>query len=163
MTGVRPPAEITVYTLPWCPHCARAKALLRRRGLRFREVDGTAVKDFRRQMAALTGGFTMPQVVIDGEPIGGADRLAALDRCGVLTAIAAGEQFPITREVRRISPRSVIRWAGARVRGRDDVSAILRVRVTIDRAGRVVGTDHAPPAEAVEEKRNGEGMCPTAG
>ncbi len=29
------PAEITVYTLPWCPHCTRARALLKRRGLTF--------------------------------------------------------------------------------------------------------------------------------
>lgn len=144
MTQFQTPADITVYTLPWCPHCARAKALLRRHGLPFREVDGSGVADFRRQMAALTGGFTVPQVVIDGEPVGGADRLASLDRAGVLTAIAEGAQFPITREVRRISPRSVMRWAAARLRGRHDVSAARRVRVRIDRAGRVLGTDDAP-------------------
>jgi glutaredoxin 3 len=154
-------ADITVYTLPWCPHCARAKALLRRRGLPFDEVDGSGVPDFRRQMAALTGGFTVPQVVIDGEPIGGADRLASLDRMGVLTAIAAGEPFPIVRETRQISPRSVVRWAAARLRGRHDVSAIHRRRVTIDRAGRVLGTDDAPALKALEEARDGEGMCRT--
>lgn len=135
------PAEITVYTLPWCVHCARAKALLSRRGLTFGEVDGTGVPDFRRRLAALTGGFTVPQIVIDGEPIGGADQLAALDRIGVLTAIARGEQFPITREVRRTSPGSLLRWAAARARGRRGVTATHSTRVRIDRAGRVVRPD----------------------
>lgn len=163
MTQFEAPADITVFTLPWCPHCARAKALLRRRGLSFREIDGTAVADFRSQMAARTGGFTVPQVVIDGEPVGGAAQLASLDRLGVLAAIAAGEQFPITREVRRISPRSVVRWAAAWVRGRHDVSALQRVRVRIDRAGRVLDTDHALIPKALEEEQDGEGMRGTSG
>ena len=55
------PAEITVYTLPGCPHCVRARALLKRRGLAFREVDGTETPDFRARLADLTGGFTVPQ------------------------------------------------------------------------------------------------------
>lgn len=103
------PAEITVYTLPGCPHCVRARALLRRRGLAFREVDGTEMPDFRARLGDLTGGFTVPQIVIDGTPIGGADRLASLDRAGVLAAIADREPFPITRERRRSSPRLLAR------------------------------------------------------
>lgn len=162
MTQLEAPADITVYTLPWCPHCARAKALLTRRGLPFREVDGSGVLDFRRQMAALTGGFTVPQIVINGEPIGGADRLASLDRLGVLAAIAAGEQFPITREIRRVSPRSVARWAAGRVRGRHEVSAARRVRVRIDRAGRVIETEDTTDTETVKEEHDGESMCRTA-
>jgi glutaredoxin 3 len=141
MTCAEASPEITVYTLPWCPHCARAKALLRRRGLLFREVDGSGMPDFRRRMAALTGGFTVPQIVIDGDPIGGADRLASLDRLGVLAAIASGERFPIAREIRRASPRSLVRWVGARVRGRHDVPAAERVRVRIDRSGRVLTSE----------------------
>lgn len=146
MTGVQPPAQITVYTLPGCVHCARARALLRRRKLPFDEIDGRGARDFRRQLATLTGGSTVPQIVIDGEPIGGADRLAALDRAGVLAAIAAGEPFPIVHEIRRISPASLVRWAVARLRGRADVSPVKHVRVRIDRAGRVVGTDDIPHA-----------------
>ncbi|MGI9185152.1 MAG: glutaredoxin family protein [Solirubrobacteraceae bacterium] len=132
------PAEITVYTLLWCPHCARARALLNRRGLAFREVDGSETPDFRARLADLTGGFTVPQIVIDGTPIGGADRLASLDRAGVLAAIADRETFPIARERRRSSPRLLARWAGARIRGRRDVSPVQRVQVRLDRAGRVV-------------------------
>jgi glutaredoxin 3 len=163
MTRAQAPAEITVYTLPWCPHCARAKALLRRRELPFHEVDGSGVPEFRRRMAALTGGVTVPQVVIDGEPIGGADRLAQLDRLGVLTAIAAGARFPIAREVRHISLHSIVRWAAARVRGRRGVSAIQRVRLRIDRAGRVVATDHALDIGAVQVEHDGQAVCRNPG
>ncbi len=133
-----PSAEITVYTLPWCPHCARARALLKRRGLAFQEVDGSATRDFRGWLAELTGGYTVPQIVIDGTPIGGADRLASLDRAGVLAAIADRETFPIARERRRSSPWLLVRWAAARLRGRRDISPVRHVQVRLDRAGRVV-------------------------
>ncbi len=138
-------AEITVYTLPGCPHCVRARALLNRRGLAFRDIDGTETPDFRARLADLTGGVTVPQIVIDGTPIGGADRLARLDRAGVLAAIADHDTFPIARERRRTSPRRLARWAGARIRGRRDVSPVQRVQVRLDRAGRVVDTLNRDP------------------
>jgi len=152
-TAADRPAEITVYTLPWCPHCARATALLKRRGLAFREVDGTETPDFRARLADLTGGFTVPQIVIDGTPIGGADRLASLDRAGVLVAIVQGETFPIARERRRSSPRLLARWAAARIRGRRDVSPVKRVQVRLDRAGRVVEALHRDPQTDKGETR----------
>jgi glutaredoxin 3 len=154
--------EITVYTLPRCIHCTRAKALLARPGLDYREVDIAPIPDFRRRLVELTGGYTVPQIVIDGEPIGGADRLARLDRLGVLEAVASGDPFPIDREARRITPRSVARFATARLRGRHDVYAVDRVRVRIDRAGRVVETDHPSDPDRKEE-HDGEGMCRAAG
>ncbi len=147
------PAEITVYTLPWCPHCARATALLKRRGLAFQEVDGTETPDFRARLADLTGGFTVPQIVIDGTPIGGADRLAHLDRAGVLAAIADLETFPIARERRRSSPRLLARWAGARIQGRRDVSPVKHVQVRLDRAGRVVDALISDPQTEPGETR----------
>ncbi len=100
-------AVITVYTLPTCVHCVRAKALLARRGVRHEEVDVSGVPRFRHWLEEQTGGRTVPQIVIDGIPIGGADRLARLDRRGILSAIAENEQFPIAREQRRTSPHSL--------------------------------------------------------
>ncbi len=101
-------AVITVYTLPTCVHCVRAKALLARRGIRYEEVDVSGVPRFRHWLAEQTGGSTAPQIVIDGIPIGGADRLAGLDRWGILTA-SSGE-----------SPR--IPWRSGRQHG-SEVSA----------------------------------------
>lgn len=131
-------AVITVYALPTCIHCVRAKALLARRGIRYEEVDVSGVLRFRDWLQEQTGGSTVPQIIIDGIPIGGADRLARLDRWGILTAISENEPFPIRREQRRISPHSLAQWAAARLRGQRGVSALQRRELKLDRAGRIV-------------------------
>jgi len=141
-------AGITMYTLPTCVHCVRAKALLARRGIRYEEVDVSGVPRFRHWLAEQTGGSTVPQIVIDGVPIGGADRLAGLDRWGILTAIAENERFPITREQRRISPRSLAQWAAARLRGERAVSAVQRLELKLDRAGRIVEPSARAPTSS---------------
>jgi len=87
----------------------------------------------------------VPQIVIDGIPIGGADRLARLDRWGILTAIAENEPFPIAREQRRMSPRSLAHWAAARLRGQRGVSAVQRRELKLDRAGRIVEAGREAP------------------
>ncbi len=136
---------ITVYTLRTCVHCVRAKALLARRGIPYEEVDVSGVPRFRRWLREQTGGSTVPQIVIDGMPIGGADRLARLDRWGILTAISENEPFPIRREQRRISPHSLAKWAAARVRGQRGVSAVQRRALKLDRAGRIVEAKREAP------------------
>ena len=78
-----------MYTTRWCGYCVRAKALLESKGLHYEEVSVDDDPDFRRTLLELTGGFTVPQILIDGEPIGGYSELAALDRAGALTAAAA--------------------------------------------------------------------------
>ena len=45
--------------------------------------------DFRELLLERTGGFTVPQILIDGEPIGGYVELWELDRAGGLDALAA--------------------------------------------------------------------------
>ena len=136
----RQASAVDIYTLPWCPHCARAKALLAKRGLHYNEVDGSGQSDFRSRLRGLTGGATVPQIVINGTPVGGADRLARLDRMGLLQALARGETFPITHEQRRTSPTLLARWLVGRLRGRRDVAAFERRQVKLDHAGRIVET-----------------------
>ncbi|MFZ9035443.1 MAG: glutathione peroxidase [Francisellaceae bacterium] len=68
------PKEISLFTKPGCPHCARAKALLREKGLQFEEIilgENASVATLR----AVTGRQSVPQVYIDGKHIGGADDL----------------------------------------------------------------------------------------
>ena len=79
---------ITVYTTDPCARCIRAKDLLRRRNLRFEEVN--LVKDpvGRRELAAFTGHMTFPQIVIDGRPLGGFAELEAADEQGLLEGLA---------------------------------------------------------------------------
>ena len=76
-----------MYTTTWCGYCVRAKALLDGRGIPYEEIeldDGDPA--FRQKLMELTGGWTVPQIVIDGRPIGGYTELWRLDRDGRLAA-----------------------------------------------------------------------------
>jgi glutaredoxin 3 len=81
--------RIRMYTTPWCGYCVRAKRLLEARELAYEEIHLGDDPDFRSTLMKLTGGFTVPQVVIDGEPIGGYTELWELDRNGRLGELRA--------------------------------------------------------------------------
>jgi glutaredoxin-like protein len=71
---VRPPEPVTLFTKPGCPHCARAKAMLRQAGMAFEELSlGHGVSSSTLQ--AVAGASSTPQVFIGGKHIGGADAL----------------------------------------------------------------------------------------
>ncbi|MGZ4173432.1 MAG: glutaredoxin family protein [Solirubrobacteraceae bacterium] len=80
--------SVTVYTTEPCGHCRNAKALLERRGISFEEVNLAKDPDGRVELARRTGMMTFPQIMIDGEPIGGFNELVAADRAGLLAAVA---------------------------------------------------------------------------
>jgi len=74
--GVAQPAPVTIFSKPGCPHCARAKRLLREQSIGCEEIvlgrDATV-----RSVRAVAGADTVPQVFMDGVRIGGADELQA--------------------------------------------------------------------------------------
>lgn len=78
------PADVTVYTTKTCPHCLRAKDLLKRKGIPFREIDLTEDPKAREEAERRFGWMTVPLIVIGGRFIGGADELYALERSGEL-------------------------------------------------------------------------------
>ena len=78
--------RIRIYTTRWCGYCYRAKALLEARGLPYEEVSLDEDPAYRQTLRRLTGGWTLPQVVIGGDPIGGYTELLALARSGELDA-----------------------------------------------------------------------------
>ena len=80
-------ARIQMYTTRWCGYCVRAKALLDGRGLEYEEVSLDDEVGFRQKLLDLTGGWTVPQVLIDGRPVGGYTELWRLDREGRLDAM----------------------------------------------------------------------------
>ena len=82
-------ARIEMYTTQWCGYCERAKALLRQRGLSYEEIRIDDDPDFRAKLKEKTGGWTVPQIVIDGKPIGGYTELWQLDKSGALEELAA--------------------------------------------------------------------------
>jgi glutaredoxin 3 len=77
-------ARIRVYSTRWCGYCVRAKALLESRGIEYEEISLDSDPAFRRKLFDLTGGWTVPQILIDGRPIGGYTELWRLDRDGGL-------------------------------------------------------------------------------
>jgi glutaredoxin 3 len=82
-------ASITMYTTKWCGYCVRAKALLDGKGLAYDEIDLGDDPSFRARLQELTGGWTVPQIVIDGRPVGGYTELWQLDKSGQLDQLLA--------------------------------------------------------------------------
>ena len=81
--------HIRIYTTRWCGYCVRAKALLDGRGIPYEEVSLDDDPAFRQKLFDLTGGWTVPQIVVGDCPIGGYTELWKLDRIGELEKIAA--------------------------------------------------------------------------
>jgi glutaredoxin 3 len=82
--------KITIYTTPFCGFCHAAKALLKRKGAAFDEIDVSGNPAERQTMTALANGRrTVPQIFIGTRHIGGYDELSALDRDGALDALLA--------------------------------------------------------------------------
>lgn len=73
-SNAQPPVDVSLITKPGCPHCARAKQLLKKHHMTFEEIvlgqDATLLS-----LRALSGSTTVPQVFIAGQRIGSADDL----------------------------------------------------------------------------------------
>ncbi len=81
-------ADITIYTTALCGYCHRAKALLKRKGVGYTEIDVGMDSEKKREMVSRAGGKrTVPQIFIDGRHIGGSDELAALEARGKLDVL----------------------------------------------------------------------------
>jgi GrxC family glutaredoxin len=77
--------QIKIYTRSHCSFCYAAKSLLAKRGLMFEEIPVRGDPGAKKEMQDLTGGNTVPQILIDGKPIGGYTELVELDMDGELT------------------------------------------------------------------------------
>lgn len=70
---------VELYTAPWCGYCDAARRLLERAGVAYEEVE-VGRPGFHRMLEERTGAASVPQVLVDGRPIGGYPELAALLR-----------------------------------------------------------------------------------
>lgn len=83
-------ADVTIYTTMLCPYCFRAKALLDQKGVAYNEIDVGMDPDKRAEMETrANGGYTVPQIFINDQHIGGSDELAALEATGRLDGMLA--------------------------------------------------------------------------
>ena len=78
-------SEVEIYTTPICPYCVRAKSLLTKKGVGYKEIDVAEDVALRDAMTKRAGGRrTVPQIFINGKHVGGSDDLYALERKGEL-------------------------------------------------------------------------------
>ena len=82
-----PPVEI--YTTRWCGYCQAAKALLKRKGVAFKEIDASSSSERQSMIQRANGKMTVPQIFIGPVHVGGCDELHALERAGKLDTLLA--------------------------------------------------------------------------
>ncbi len=81
-------SNVTIYTMEFCPYCVRAKELMKRRGVAFKEVlvpmdDEAQWQDLEKR----SGMKTMPQLFNGDQLIGGFTELSALDQKDQLASL----------------------------------------------------------------------------
>ncbi|WP_273778453.1 MULTISPECIES: glutaredoxin 3 [unclassified Acinetobacter] len=83
-------AEVTIYSTTVCPYCIRAKQLLERKGVAYKEINlSNEAPEVRVELMQRTNHRTVPQIFINEQFIGGFDQLYALEREGKLDALLA--------------------------------------------------------------------------
>ena len=75
---------VKIYTITVCHACSSAKRLLTERSIAFEEINIEREGITREKLVELTGGRYVPQIIINGKPMGGYDNLLALDQKGEL-------------------------------------------------------------------------------
>ena len=79
-------SKVIIYSTSWCGPCANAKKLLAENGISYEEIDIEDKGMTRDDLFKITGGRTVPQIVVDGKTIGGYTDLVELDSNGLLTS-----------------------------------------------------------------------------
>jgi glutaredoxin 3 len=78
---------VTLYTTRFCPYCVRARRFLDEKGVDFEDIAVDHDPQLRREMTQRSGRFTVPQIWIGEQHIGGCDDLLHLARLGQLDAM----------------------------------------------------------------------------
>ena len=71
---------IKIYSANWWGSCQAAKKLLDDKGLSYEEINIETANISRKTLMELTGGYTIPQIIINDEPIGGFNQLLILNQ-----------------------------------------------------------------------------------
>ena len=79
--------SVIIYTTLICPYCVRAKNLLKKKGVEFRELRIDGNRELMREMLERSKRRTVPQIFIDDYHVGGYDDLAELNAFGKLDSL----------------------------------------------------------------------------
>jgi len=86
---------VEIYTTRFCAYCSAAKALLKRKGVSYSEIDVSSDFERREEMIQRANGrMTVPQIFIGTMHVGGSDELHALERAGRLDPLLVGDKAP---------------------------------------------------------------------
>jgi glutaredoxin len=67
--------DVTVYSKDDCPYCVKAKTVLSLRNIKFTEKKIGVDVTREQLLEAIPNARTVPQIVINGDPIGGYEQL----------------------------------------------------------------------------------------
>jgi len=79
--------SVKIYMTNWCPYCRNAKILLNNKGVSYEELNIDELGMTRNDLYDLTGGRTVPQIIINENSIGGFDDLFSLHQSGDLDGL----------------------------------------------------------------------------
>lgn len=94
-------ADVVIYVTNYCPYCVRAKALLNKKNVAFQEVNVEERPELRGWIAKRSGQRTVPQIFVNGQPLGGYTDIAALDQHGKLDPLLARPRAETDPQVER--------------------------------------------------------------
>ncbi|MDP9188291.1 MAG: glutaredoxin, partial [Actinomycetota bacterium] len=83
------PSRVVLFTTDSCSLCVHAKSLLSKRGVAFEEVDLAHDPELQAELVAVTGLTSFPQIIVDGEALGGLNELRAAEKSGALASWSA--------------------------------------------------------------------------
>ena len=73
--------KIEIYTTNYCPFCVKAKSLLKKKNIKFSEIDVSNDETLREKMTTLANGArSVPQIFADDIYIGDCDKIHKLDQ-----------------------------------------------------------------------------------
>ena len=78
---------VKIYSTSWCSPCKMAKRILDERGTSYKEINIEEENISREKLKEITGGMTVPQIIINNNCIGGFDQLFALHQSGELDSL----------------------------------------------------------------------------
>lgn len=84
------PSRVIVFSTDSCTYCEHAKSLLSKRGVAFEEVNLSEHPELQSELTEVTGLESYPQIVVDGEPLGGLNELREAEKNGVLARWSEG-------------------------------------------------------------------------
>ena len=79
-------SRVVVFSTDSCTYCEHAKNLLSKRGVPFEDVNLSEHPELQSQLTEVTGLESYPQIVVNGEPLGGLNELRAAEKSGLMAA-----------------------------------------------------------------------------